>query len=511
MRLARSRWTTLAVVLAVALSMPLASCRRGADQRRLVVGFDGHPLSLDPHHKNEAVTWSVLSNFYDGLVRFSAELKLEPALAESWEQLDATHWKFHLRENVRFQHGEPFRAADVAASFERARNDPQSGIRHHLLGVARMTATDDRTLIVETDGPRPTLLNRLVFLPVVAAGDAKLREITEPNGTGPYRLTRRDDPDSFLLEGWPGWHGMPAIRSVKFIFATDNHALFQRFLAGEIDVLRQIPQDRLGDLRDSTHVRAEPQPRLNIQMIAVAAAGGKTEAARALSDVRVRRAILLGCDRERWVGEAFRGNAIVASQYVHPVVFGYDMAATPQPYDPQKARELLAQAGFPKGIDLTIDYAPGQEILVIPLVADLARIGIRLNPRVFQWDALITRMREGKSALGMFGWGCSTGDASDFLTACVHSHSESLGLGRDNYAHFRNTEVDALIEAAERELEGAKRLRLLQGAQRVMLQELPYIPLTDQWVFLGASDRVDVVTRHDQWLWIAAYRWRALK
>jgi peptide/nickel transport system substrate-binding protein len=276
MRLLRNRSTTVPVLLAVALSLPLASCGRGADQRQLVVGFEGHPLSLDPHHKNEAVTWSVLSNFYDGLVRFSAELKLEPALAESWEQLDATHWKFHLRKNVRFRRGEPFSAADVVASFERARSDPQSGIRHHLLGVTRMTAVDALTLVVETDGPSPTLLNRLVFLPVVAASDAKLREITEPNGTGPYRLVRHDDPDSLLLEGWAGWRGMPEIRRVKFVFATDGHALFQRFLAGEIDVLRQVPEDRLGDLRDSTHVRAEPQPRLAINMIAVSAAGGQT-------------------------------------------------------------------------------------------------------------------------------------------------------------------------------------------------------------------------------------------
>jgi peptide/nickel transport system substrate-binding protein len=489
--------------------MTLASCWRRDGQPLLVVGFEGRPLSLDPHHKNDAVTWSVLSNFYDGLVRFSSELKLEPALAESWEQLDATHWKFHLRKNVRFQRGEPFRAGDVVASFERARADPQSGIRHHVLGVTRMTAADDLTLVVETDGPRPTLLNRLVFLPVVPAGDAKLREITEPNGTGPYRLVRHDDPNALILEGWPGWRGMPEIRRVKFIFATDNRALLTRFLDGEIDVLREVPEDRLADLRDSTHVRAEPQPRLAIQMIAVSAAGGIGEGARALTDARVRQAILLGCDRQRWVGEVYRGDAVVASQYVHPVVFGYDTATAPQPYDPQKARELLAQAGFPNGFDLTVDCTPAQEIIIPSLVADFARIGIRLTPRVFEWDQLVTRMREGKSALGMFAWSCSTGDASDFLTTCVHSPSESLGLGRDNYAHFRDPEVDALIEASERELDGGHRLRLLQEAQRRTLQKLPYLPLTDRWVFLGASDRVEVVIRHDQWLWIAAYRWRA--
>lgn len=211
------------------------------------------------------------------------------------------------------------------------------------------------------------------------------------------------------------------------------------------------------------------------------------------------------------MGEVYRGNAIVASQYVHPVVFGYDPGATAQPYDPQKARELLAQAGFPNGFDLTIDYTSTQEFILPSLVADLARIGIRLTPRVFEWDELMTRMREGKSALGLFAWQCSTGDASDFLTTCVHSASESLGLGRDNFAHFSDPQVDALIEASERELDGGQRLRLLQEAQRLTLQKLPYLPLTDRWVFLGASDRVEVVVRHDMWQWVAAYRWRVPK
>jgi len=502
------RWAILTGLFACALALSLPSCRRGDDQRVLVVGFDGRPLSLDPHHKNEAVTWSVLANFYDGMVRFSPEMKLEPALAESWEQLDATRWRFRLRKDVRFQRGEPLRAADVVASFERARSDPRSGIRHHLLGVTQMAALDELTLIVETDGPRPTLLNRLAFLPVVTERDAKLPEITEPNGTGPYRLAGRESTDALLLEGWPGWRGMPAIRHVKFVFGTDNEELFNRFLRGKIDVLRQVPEDRLSELRDFTTVRVEPQPRLTIQMMALSPANGETEGAKALSDVRVRRAILLACDRQRWIDEVFRGHATVASQYVHPVVFGYNMATAAQPHDVQQARELLEQAGFPKGLDLVLDCAPGQAALIPFLVGDLAKIGIRVTLRVFEWDELITRMRTGKSTLGVFAWQCSTGDASDFLMACVHSPSPALGLGLDNYAQFRDAAVDALIEECERELDGARRLRLLREAQTRVLEKLPYLPLTDRWVFLGVSNRVDVVIRHDQWLWVAAYRWR---
>ena len=438
-------WAFVPLAFAVALSALLIACWGGVERRILVVGVNQRPLTLDPHHHNDSVTWAVLCNFYEGLVSFSADMKIEPSLAESWENVDPTHWRFHLRHDVRFHRGELFRAADVVASFERARTDPHSAIRHHLLGVTRMTAIDDLTVMVETDGPSPTLVNRLVFLPVVPSSDAKLPEITEPNGTGPYRVVRHDNPDWLLARAWPGWRGLPDIREVKFIFDIDNHQLFRRFLEGEIDLMRQLPEDQLGELRAFPHVRAEPQPRLAVHMFSISVPEGDSTAARALADVRVRRAILLGCDRQRLVGEVYRGTAEVASQCVHPAVFGYDPTVVVAPYDPREARALLSQAGFPNGFDVTINHSPAQAVMIPAIIEDLGKIGIRVTAHEVQWDQLQDRMREGRTEIAPFGWACSTGDAGDFLTSCVHSLSPALGLGRDNYAHFHDARVDSLI------------------------------------------------------------------
>ena len=503
-------WSLLPLALALVLAAPLGACR-GEGSRVLVVGVNQHPLTLDPHHHNDAGTWAVLCNFYEGLVSFSADLKIEPALAESWENVDPTHWRFHLRRDVRFHHGELLRAADVVASLERARTDPRSAIRHHLLGVTRMVAQDDLTVMVETDGPRPTLLNRLAFVFVVPASDARLPEITEPNGTGPYRVVRHDAPDWLLARAFPGWRGLAEIRDVKFLFNADNHQLFKRFLAGGIDVMRQLPDEQLGELRTFSHLRAEPQPRLVVQSLVISVPQGDSPAARALADLRVRRAILLGCNRQRLAGEVFRGAADVPSQYVHPAVFGYDPAVKVAPYDPGEARSLMAQAGFANGFDVTIHHTPLQAAMIPVIVADLGQIGIRATVHEVQWDQLMNLMREGKTEIAPFGWSCITGDAGDFLTSCAHSPSPSLGLGRDNYARFRDARVDSLIEEAEREFDSGKRLLLLQEAQRRTLEMLPYVPLIERMMFLGASDRVEIVRRYDQWLWVAAYRWRVPK
>ncbi len=499
----------LPLALGLALSATVAACRGGADPRVLVVGVDQRPLTLDPHHHSDAVTWALLCNFYEGLVTFSADLKLEPALAAAWDTVDATHWRFHLRPGVRFHRGERLHAADVVASYERARHDPRSAIGHYLLGITRVTAVDDLTVMVETDGPRPTLLNRLVYLPIGPARAARSAEITEPDGTGPYRVVRHDDPDVLIAEAWPGWRGLPEIRTVRFVFDVDNQHLFRRFLAGKIDVMRQLPDDQLGELATRRDLRVVLQPRVTVQMLALSAPAGGGAAAKALADVRVRRAILLACDRQRLVDGMAPGAAGVASQYVHPAVFGYDPGVPVAPYDPREARALLTAAGYPRGFDATLDHTAMQAFLVPAIVADLGRVGIRVAPREYGWDELMVRMREGRDEIAPFAWSCTTGDAGDFLASCVHSPVPALGLGGSNYARFSDAEVDALIDAAERELDRNERLRLLQAAQRRALRMLPYVPLYERSLFLGASDRVDVAARHDQWLSVAAYRWRA--
>ena len=212
---------------------------------------------------------------------------------------------------------------------------------------------------------------------------------------------------------------------------------------------------------------------------------------------------------ERLVGEIFRGAAEVASQYVHPAVFGYDPTVTIAPYDPKEARALLVQAGFPNGFDVTIDHTLMQAVMIPAIVADLGRIGIRVTAHEFQWDQLMARMREGRTEIAPFAWSCSTADAGDFLTTTVHSSLAVARAGARKLRALQRRPGGSLIETAERELDSGKRLLLLQAAQRRTLEMLPYLPLLERSLFLGASDRVDIVGRYDQWLWVAAYRWRA--
>jgi len=472
-----------------------------------VIAVDGVPLTVDPHLHNDALTWSVLASFYEGLVGFDADMRLVPALASRWEQPGPRLWRFALRSGATFSDGSPVRSADVVASFERARANPGSRVRHHLLGIVGVRADGDGAVLVETDGPQPTLLNRLAFLMIVPAAAGAETEMREPVGSGPYSVESHVPGRSLTARAAPGPRAPPEVRRVRWVFSWDREELLRRFFAGEVDVLRQFPEHELAELRAHPGLRAELQPRLQVQLLAVCPEAASGETARALADERVRLALLLATDRARYAREVFRGNAVVASQYVQPVVFGYDPAAQPQPHDPRRARALLAAAGFPDGFATALEFTSAQRELVAPIAADLRRVGVRVEEREMAWAELLQRARTRKAELAMFGWACSTGDASDFLNACAHSRVPDHGLGVENYTGYADAATDALIDAAEGEMDPERRLRLLQAAQARLLADLAILPLTVRFGHVGVSARVTLRVRHDQWLLPAAFRW----
>ncbi len=502
--LSGGRWARAAFALAAGV----AGACGGGQPAPVAVTLDRVPSTLDPHHHNELVGWSLLCNFYDALVRFSPEMKLEPALAESWSVLDGNRVRFALRRGVRFADGVPFGSADVVASYVRALRDPQSGIRHQLVGIRRVVADGDGAVVFETTAPAPTLVNRLAFLFIVPHAEAARPEITRPLGTGPYRFVERRRDGGIVAEGWAGWHAMPDVRNVVFSFVENEEERGRQFLAGGVDVSARVADDELGEIDRRQGLRAEPQPSLVVQLLVVAPQAANGETRRALADRRVRRAMLLAIDRAGLVGRVFRGNGAVASQFVHPVVFGYDPDVSALPYDVPQARRLLADAGFAGGFSVDLAHGSIPPAYVAEVVDDLGRLGIRVRPTRYSLSELLRRAQAGELPLLTYGRACTTGDASEFLDSSVHSGEAERGLGIENFSGASDPATDALLDAADCELDPNRRLALLQQAQRRVLESLPILPLTVRSEFVGMSARVDVPVRYDGWLWAAGFRWR---
>jgi peptide/nickel transport system substrate-binding protein len=498
--------TSLLVAIVTATAFMCGACHRR--ERPLVVTFSDVPASLDPHLQNQSVAWSVLGNIYDGLVRFSPSMQLEPALAVSWVTDGENRWQLRLRPGARFHDGELLTADDVVASFERARDHPRSLVRHHLAGVRAVRKVDDLTVEIETAGPAPNLLNRLTFIFIVPARLAGTEEITSPIGTGPYRFVRRSGDGTVELRGFAGWHGMPEIDHVLFTFYEDSQVAADKFFSGGVDLLHSLPDSQVPLVQGQPGLRAEPQPRLAVQMLAVIPTAASGAAHEALADQRVRRAMLLALNRTGWTNDIFRGNATAATQYVHPVVFGYDPGITQVPYDPERALRLLAEAGYAQGFEVPLVHGFVTSGVIEALVTDLARVNIRVAARAVAFGEALRMARQGEAPLVFYAWSCSTGDASDFLNSSLHTRDEMRGLGVVNYFGFSDPRVDALLDDADRERDPTVRLAQLQKAQRLSLEALPFLPLTIRLGYEGVSDRLDIITRHDERVLVAAYRWR---
>ena len=498
-------------ILPAALALLLAvtvGCAPEPDVRTLRVATYAPPSTLDPHHHTETATSAVLCNIYDALVAMSPTMGIEPALALSWEQVDPTHLRFALRPGVRFHSGAPFTAADVVANWQRTLRDPLCRIRHYLNGIRDIHADGELSVTVETTSHVPDLLARLAFLFIVPMADVERSEITEPVGTGAYRWAGPADGGGIDLAAWRGWRGMPNVGRVVFSPIAEDRQRLERLLQGRADVCLRIPDDQVAEVRSTAGFRVELQPRLMVQMIAVCPEAATGPARAALADSRVRRAMLLASDRSSLVRKVLRGNATVAAQYVHPAVFGYDPSLEAVPYDPDQARRLMREAGFAGGLTVELGYSSGVADIAGALVADLAAVGISVTAVPLSFTELMERGRAHKTPLALHSWACATGDAADFFDPLVHTRSEQRGLGLENYSGYANRNVDAILERASREVDRDRRLAYLQEAQRHVLQDLPILPLTFRWWFIGISEDIEIVVRHDTWLRVADYAWR---
>jgi peptide/nickel transport system substrate-binding protein len=254
----------------------LSSCARPT-ATPLVVAFGDLPISLDPHIGNRNVRWSVLSSFYDPLVSLSGDMKPEPALATRWEQVDPTHWCFTLRSRVLFHNDQRLIAEDVVASLERARSRPSSAVAQYLAGVVSVRSEGATTVLIETNGCQPDLLNRLSFVLIARSQDARRGTIAEPVGTGPYRFAGRRKDGAGLGRAWSGWRGRPDCGKVIFEFCGTGEEAARRLLAGKADVCHLVPDEMIPEVGRTSGLRIEQQPRLAVQLLAIqpGVAGGE--------------------------------------------------------------------------------------------------------------------------------------------------------------------------------------------------------------------------------------------
>jgi peptide/nickel transport system substrate-binding protein len=450
----RTLLTTVALAT-VPLVLPHAALAQGRKDA-LVIGMALEPPGLDPTAGAAAAIAEIVHyNILETLTKINADGKVTPLLAESWEiSPDLKTYTFKLRHGVKFQNGEPFNAQTVKFSFDRAGGDKSTNKDKRTFANLSTQAVDEFTVVLinkEIDPDLPFLLGQATA--VIVEPKSADANATKPVGTGPYKLDSWAKGSSLTVSKWDGFRspGDAKIRKVTFRFISDTAAQAAALMAGDIDVFPRIG------------TRAVPQFKSNPQFqVILAGSRAKTILAinnrrKPLDDVRVRRAILAAIDRKAVIEGAGDGFGVPIGSHYVPGAEGYVDTTGINPFDIEKAKKLLAEAGVKTPLELTMTLPPppyarqGGEVIV----AELAKIGVTVKVQNVEWAQ----------------WLSGTYTNKDYDLSIV-SHVEPFDLGNyakpDYYWGYQSKQFDALFDKISTTANAAERSKLLGDAQKLL-------------------------------------------
>ena len=473
----RRHFSLTAAALLAAGALPLAGCDRqrpagagavsasasgasaGGARRHVSLGMTLEPPGLDPTAgAASAIAEVTLYNVFETLTKIGPDGQVSPLLAERWEVApDLKTYTFHLRRGVSFHNGEPFNAEAVRFSFERAAADGSTNKDKRTFAAMQVRVLDTHTVEIRNREPDPDFLfllglaTAIVVEPKSAASNA-----TQPVGTGPYHLDRWAKGASISLKAWPGWRDAATlpIASASFRFISDPAAQVAALLAGDVDAFPRVTTRGVERLRNTS----------DWQFI-VAGSRAKTvlainNARKPLDDVRVRRAILAAIDRQAVIAAAADGYGVPIGSYYVPGAPGYVDTTAVNPYDPARARALLAEAGVTTPLSLRLTLPPpayarqGGEVVV----AQLAQVGIQCKVQNVEWAQ----------------WLSGTYGSKDYDLSIV-SHVEPVDLGNfakpDYYFGYHSARFNALYDRIKTTPQPEPRQALLAEAQRLLAED----------------------------------------
>ena len=492
----------------------------GASAESLRVGLAAEPTAIDPHHHRITPNAALAAHIFESLVEMDADMRLIPRLAESWEATDDLTWEFKLRPNVKFSNGEPFTSKDVMFTLCRVQNNKTAiaGYGSTARRIVRVETPDATTIRLITATPYPLLVNEMASMPIIWSGIAKSDKLTYdpaaacsvPNwptvedfnsgyaaiGTGPYLLKSFvKDSGIKLRRNDAYWGQKPYWDTVSLVAVPASDSRSTGLLAGDFDLVESPPVRDLTRLKSrGFDVEIKPSVRVmflqldvgRVQSPQVRSAQGNNP----LQDVRVRQAMSMAIDRQAIVERVMDGVATPAYQFLPDGMFGALRQAPELKYDPQRAKALLAAAGYPNGFELTLASSNDRYIndaqIVQALAQYFARIGIKADVETMTQAVFFSRRAKRDFSAALSGWGTGTGEASNFFLHYAASFNPATGQGLNNYGVYSNVQLDRTFADALRTLDNVERVELLNQVITIALEDMPNIPLhyeSSIWAF----------------------------
>ncbi len=510
----------LAAVLLVAL-LALGANPARADDARLRIAVEVGPTSNDPHFHSLITNIAFSRHVFEPLVAQDAHQVLHSALALSWRAVEPTLWEFKLRPGVEWHDGQQFTADDVAFTIGRAGKVPNSpsSFAVYTAPIVETQVVDPLTIRFRTAQPTPLLPNYLSLIMIVsrhAGAEAATQDYNSGKamvGTGPYKYVSWLPNEALsLVRNDSYWGDKPAFAAVDFKRIANGAAREAALLAGDADLIDAVPTADIARLKadDRVAVANEVSNRLiflelDSDRAATPFATGRdgTPIANPLRDSRVRRALSLAINRDALVQRIMEGSALAAGDLAPPGYFGTSPDLKPDPFQPDEAKRLLADAGLGGGFALTLHGPAGRYIndeRVMQSIAQMwSRVGIEAKVEGVPPAAYFSRASNLEFSAMLLGFSPNP-EVLGMLEVLLHSYDRASGLGSGNRARFHDAEVDRLIEAARTTMDDAARADLTRRATHAALAGTALIPLYFQrnvWAMrkgLSYEPRTDEMT-----------------
>lgn len=523
-KMSKKLW--LALLMAFMLVLGLAACSGGEETSKdpksentddgksdgdkeepkndtLVFGRGGDSVSLDPIAVTDGESLKVTKNVFDTLVDFGQQdVEIHPGLATEWEvSPDGLVYTFKLREGVKFHDGTDFNADAVVFNFERWANGDEESFYYYgsMFGgygddekhvIKEVKAVDPLTVQFTLKKPLTPFLKNLAMSPFgIASPDAVKKHGDKfgenPVGTGPFVFVEWKRNERIVVEKNPNYwkEGQPKLGKVVFVTIPDNTARLNALLSGEIHLADGLNNTDKGQLEGNSNFAAINRPPMNVGYL------GLTNTRGPLKDVKVRQALNYAVNKQEIIDAFFAGQADPAINPMPSSIEGFNSNVKDYEYDPEKAKALLAEAGYPDGFEMDLwavpiprPYMPeGQKTAEI-LQAQFAKVGVKAKIVSFEWATYLDKARKGEADAFLLGWTGDNGDADNFLNVLLSGDK----IDSNNYARYNNAEVTKLLADAQSELDMKKREEMYHKAQELIKADAPWVPLFHTTPLLGS-------------------------
>jgi len=490
------------LVIALVLALPVAASAQTKDDT-IVYALQSDMQNWDP--PNSVLRESIILGYhvFDHLAARDLKTgKVGPSLATSWKAVDDTTWEVKLRQGVKFHDGTPFSAADVKASFDRVLDEKNKlTARGNHAKIKSVEVMDPQTVRFKTDGPYPLFVERMTALVIQSEkvikdkGHEWMQE--NPVGTGPYKLVKWSKKQEHLLQRNDDyWGPKPAFKYVRVRIIPEQATQIAELISGGVDIIKAVPPDQMDVINKSGQARTATSPILRTAMLQLdqAARSGPNP----FTNRKVRQAANMAADMDAVIKHVLNGLGDRTATAINPMAFGFDPSVKPYKQDHAAAKKLLAEAGFPNGIDVRFRTGPP---IVEPAVqqtseaiaADLVKVGIRVQQNfIGEIGPYVNQVKDGKAG-PMFEWSWgyySVFDADAILYDVFHCG--------EAYSYYCNKEADALIDAGRSTLDAKRRTEIYAKLQRMLHDDAAYVfkwGLRGVW---GIGNRVSYEAPRDE-------------